>query len=269
MFNHLVTSSMLNKAYTFSLNFLIFFNVLYIKYKNEKLSVSKFQIIKSILLILIATIWLIIASHNDTESHFVIALPSKISKFSKSFFELVHYVPLGLSLTHGILQLMLQNSIAKVFNYFLTFKKLADGENFLPNFSKFKVDIWKATLVFGFCLISLFISVLSNLIDFISLFYSSIDFSGLITSSFSIGSIGFLCAVLIHFDFLIENLIDIIEEKLRKYYHKHDDCEEFLCLFNQIHELFKIFNKSFGALITVFTTNLVINLFHLVSIFFI
>lgn len=251
---------MLNKAYKISLKFFVFVNVLCIKYKNGRFSVSKFHIIKTILIVSLTITLILIASQIDSDT-----VPEKYSNFSKIFIGLIQLVPLLMMIVHFILQLMFHNSIAKVFNYFLTFKRLADERNYVLNLRKFKADIWKITLVFGFIIFPVFCATLTFLIKKLSIFNFSIQFSGLTVTSFNVMSICFLCATILHFDFLLDNFIYFMEHNLSNYYHNHDDCEEIFILLNSIHAIFKTFNKSFGAIITVFTVNLVLNLLHVVS----
>lgn len=245
------------KLYYFIFIFLNILCILSIKFKARKFSSPKYLRMKSFLIVLIS--FLI-----SVEQIYIIFMslfnhPEKIVEISKFaiYFTSVFLLLSNVSTTIWMLILVIkQETIAKLFTIFLDFKNFCDEKKFKINYEKIRIKTLRTFCLFlSLSLISVIFFKNLSTFNIIDIFKTILILFKLI---FYRLSFWLFYIILIHFEFLIDNLNDILESQFSL--HKH--CESLFQNMMKMKIIFNLLNQGFGL---IFSINVLIEFLFVIS----
>lgn len=256
-----MSSRIYNLFFLFYLNFCVFS----LRFCGNKFIVSKFHVIKTVLLLAITVMWFLAMHKHSIESKS--GLPDfKDTEFSKRFYSCIAITPFFQILSFLVIQLQVNRHIGKLFNIFLKVKKQFFAE-------KIEIKNLKQRLIIYFSIFILFIFV-NLIIQINGLIKEEISFKtwpfvlGTIITFLFVAMLSFNNAILIIFEFMIRSYTLILDRELKNINHNHIKIELILINLNVIFKSIRIFNKSVSKMLSlsIFVTFLMV--VFLVSIFF-
>lgn len=235
--------------YKLIFKFLNLICILSIKFDGTIYSSPRSYRIKSFLLVFVSYLTLVERIYASVKSF---ASPStngiQITKFSFYFCNLFYFAVLFLVLTWIIILILNQGTIAMIFNICLNLKKFCEEKKLKINLQTPQRKI----------LISFFMFLSLNILSIInSVLELKIDLKILVTTIsyiffhiFYTWCFWFFYVVLIHYDFLMGKLNEILENQFNLI---HNNCENVCKNFFLIRILFNLLNRSFGVIFSFIT----------------
>jgi len=234
------------KLHSFILIFLNILCILSIKFEAQKFSSPKYLRVKSFLitfisfLISVERIYITVKSLSNQPEKI-----AQISKFTLYFTSVFYFLINIITLIWMLILILKQKTIAKLFTIFLDLKNFCDEKKFKINYKKVKIKI-----LITFCLI-IFLSLPSVIV---SINVSKFNLKGILKIICNIFSILFyrFCfwvfyLILIHVEFLIDNLNDILESQ----FVLNNNYENLLQNMMKLRILFNLLNQAFGKIFSL------------------
>lgn len=233
------------KLYSFILIFLNILCILSIKFKAQKFSSPKYLRVKSFLIVFIS--FLVFVERIYVSVMSISNQPGKvnISKFSLYFTYVFYFLINIMTLIWMLILVAKQKTIAKLFTIFLDFKNFCDEKKFKINYKKIKIK----TLI-TFCLIIL-LSLPSVIVSINLSKFNLKEILKIISILFYRFCLWIFYLILIHVEFLIVNLNDILESQI----FLNNNCENLLQNMMKLRILFNLINQAFGI---VFSLNVLV-----------
>jgi len=228
------------ELYYYLLIFLNFICILSIKFEAQKFTSPKYFRIKSCVIIFISFFSLVNKIWNGLKTFTSYV---HVSKFTLYFTFLFYSVLLIILISWILILLWSQKTISKILTIFLAFKKFCDERKFKINLKKIKHKVCLTFCILLCIVLTIFIDpiikakldLINILITFFYLFFYTWCF-------------WFFHVILIHCEFLIENLNEILKNNLSLIHNKCEHLHENLI---KLKILFNLLNRAFGKIFTL------------------
>lgn len=230
--------------YKFFLNFYIFTGALVIKYDGKRFKVSKIQSVRIFLTLFSGLFIYLITIVMDFEVTKKGIPKIQETKFSNIFISIGWFVPMTLMTLILMTNIQISNEIAKILNIFLKY------QNFFKNAGIDFENVSKKSLkYFLFSTPYYIMNMLAATLMVKSIYDLFICFIGISSVLCFLSITTTLNALLMHYEFMIENYLKMIKREVFECDHKH--FEFVLYTVNIIFKLFKIFNQSVSKVISL------------------
>lgn len=255
------TFVMSSRVFKFIFNSYVFAATLCLKWENNQFKVSKFHVIKALILFPLNIFLLYLVTFLSNINNEAIDEQSSLnhSTFSKKFFGVLYFWPFFIVNYWTYVLISIQKEVSVIFNQILKFHKKFPQINlkniqikiillFLYAASYFLTKLFLHFNVNDFKLKDIFFHISNQIIIFAYIF-----------------SVTFASSMIFLYDFLLENFNDILSQELNKRIHNHTNCEDFMVIFSQLQKLFDILNRSVAKIFTFYTADVLILIIYNVS----